>query len=328
MATNRNAGRSPGKQSNTSSDMSSSLDSSDESFDGFDRSINKDESKVSLNSQQNDTEKSYETIVDDSTKLRQQNVEPREAGILDYIKSKLQSWEWKETLWPYIRDFVPKTWFQGLWCIVGVASLVGAYLFLYGKEQCDNFMSLQPKYPSVDPMLWATLNVSFARAFNREPGEPSSIVLLYDNTDTTVPVATNYLLKDIVSSNCFKDRKPVALTKTEFSDKKFVDDYREFIHRYREDIRNQGVVIVQDLHQIPAKTAPALFPFCDVYSPAVRKAMYFFTIGVAAENVTKEEPVVIAERILKQNWKQELNTNKLDPLLARLLENVFWIRSK
>lgn len=83
-------------------------------------------------------------------------------------------------------------------------------------------------------------------------------------------------------------------------------------------------MIVRDLNDIPANAAQAFHSFCDVYNPAVKRAVIFFTMKVndfvAAENATK-----IAEKLLKNVWSV-LKLNALQPLIGRVTDDVLVIK--
>ncbi|KAL1395762.1 hypothetical protein pipiens_011006 [Culex pipiens pipiens] len=192
-------------------------------------------------------------------------------------------------------------------------------------QHCDQFVTqLRPKYPTIDPMLWTTLNVSVNRALYRKPGEPSTFVFLYDSA-----TVRQSLVEDIIgiTSKCFDNTRPIRLTSADFETPEIAADYSAFLHRYKPQLEERGIMVVQDLDQVPAKAARALFTICDSYGPLVERAVIFFTIDISrrAEEDPDQSPTAIAEKLLQDQWRNGLKGDTLVPLLVRLTENVFKI---
>ncbi|EDS25907.1 conserved hypothetical protein [Culex quinquefasciatus] len=192
-------------------------------------------------------------------------------------------------------------------------------------QHCDQFVTqLRPKYPTIDPMLWTTLNVSVNRALYRKPGEPSTFVFLYDSA-----TVRQSLVEDIIgiTSKCFDNTRPIRLTSADFETPDIAADYSAFLHRYKPQLEERGIMVVQDLDQVPAKAARALFTICDSYGPLVERAVIFFTIDISrrAEEDPDQSPTAIAEKLLQDQWRNGLKVDTLVPLLVRLTENVFKI---
>lgn len=194
-------------------------------------------------------------------------------------------------------------------------------------QHCDQFVTqLRPKYPTIDPMLWATLNVSVNRALYRKPGEPSTFIFLYDSSS----VQKN-LVEDVIaiSSRCF-DARPIRLTNADFETPEIAADYGAFLQQYKRPLEQQGVMVVQNLDRVPAKAARALFTICDSHGPLVERAVIFFTIDISQrrdvmDGAADQSPTEIAENLLRDQWRNGLNGDTLVPLLVRLTENVFKI---
>lgn len=83
-------------------------------------------------------------------------------------------------------------------------------------------------------------------------------------------------------------------------------------------------MVVRDLDDIPANAAQAFHSFCDVYNPAVERAIIFFTMKVndvvGVENATR-----IAEKLLTNVWSA-LELNALQPLIGRVTDDVLVIK--
>lgn len=211
----------------------------------------------------------------------------------------------------------------GAICVLAVVIIK----FWQSPQHCDQFVTqLRPKYPTIDPMLWATLNVSVNRALYRKPGEPSTFIFLYDSSS----VQEN-LVEDVIAitSRCF-DARPIRLTNADFNTPEIAADYGAFIQQYKRPLEQQGVMVVQNLDQVPAKAARALFTICDSHGPLVERAVIFFTIDISQrsdvmDGAADQSPTEIAENLLRDQWRNGLNGDTLMPLLVRLTENVFKI---
>lgn len=193
-------------------------------------------------------------------------------------------------------------------------------------QHCDQFVTeLRPKYPTIDPILWTTLNVSVNRALYREPGEPSTFIFLYDSSSVQETLVEDVI---VITSRCFKETRPIRLTNADFETPEIAADYGAFLQQYKPLLEERGIMVVQNLDQVPAKAARALFTICDSYGPLVERAVIFFTIDISqrrAVSGSDQSPTEIAESLLRDQWRNGLKGDTLIPLLVRLTENVFKI---
>lgn len=194
-------------------------------------------------------------------------------------------------------------------------------------QHCDQFVTeLRPKYPTIDPMLWTTLNVSVNRALYRKPGEPSTFIFLYDSSSVQ-----KALVEDVIeiTSRCFDETQPIRLTNADFETPEIAADYGAFLQQYKRPLEERGIMVVQNLDQVPAKAARALFTICDSYGPLVERAVIFFTIDISQRqrevSDSDQSPTEMAENLLRDQWRNGLKGDTLVPLLVRLTENVFKI---
>lgn len=192
------------------------------------------------------------------------------------------------------------------------------------KPGCENFLQLHSKYPNTDDMLWSTLIIGVDRALNRDPGEPSTFIFLYNSSSVG-----QSLLDDVtrITIDCFGSRGAIWRTSSDFNSAEIAQDYGIVLDRHREELKSRGVLVVRDLDRVPPTAAKIFFTICDSYEPLVRKAIIFFTIDISRQQAIEQDrsATAIAERILKDLWRQELKPNMLDPLVVRLTENVFRI---
>lgn len=191
-------------------------------------------------------------------------------------------------------------------------------------QHCNQFVTvLRPKYPTIDPIMWTTLNVSVNRALYRKPSEPSTFVFLYDST-----TVQKSLIEDVIdiTSRCFDGTQPIRLTSADFETPEIAADYGAFLQQYKQPLEERGIMVVQNLDQVPAKAARALFTICDSYGPLVERAVIFFTIDISRRTQDLDQsPTALAEKLLQDQWRSGLRGDTLDPLLVRLTENVFKI---
>lgn len=174
-------------------------------------------------------------------------------------------------------------------------------------------------------MLWTTLNVSVNRAVYRKPGEPSTFIFLYDSSSVQ-----RALVEDVIeiTSRCFAGTRPIRLTNADFETPEIAADYGAFLQQYKRPLEERGIMVVQNLDQVPAEAARALFTICDSYGPLVERAVIFFTIDITQRKQVSESdqsPTEIAENLLRDQWRNGLKGDTLVPLLVRLTENVFKI---
>ncbi|XP_058833716.1 uncharacterized protein LOC131691388 [Topomyia yanbarensis] len=193
-------------------------------------------------------------------------------------------------------------------------------------QQCIPLLKLSSKYPTIDHVSWNILNVSVNRAIYQNPGEPATFIFLYNSS-----VNGEALLGDVtrVTAECFGDRKPIQLESNYFKSTEIAGNPKLFFSQYRTQLEAQGILVVRNLDQIPGNTAQIFFTICDSVESLIKKAVIFFTIDIShrPNHVigSTQSPTQIAEDILKNLWKRDLNANDLNPLLVRLTENVLQI---
>lgn len=215
--------------------------------------------------------------------------------------------------------------------IAVLAVAIGWYYYnqltkIQPRPSCDDFHQLHGKYPTVESMLWPTLNIGVDRAINREPGEPSTFIFLYNSS-----TVAHSFLNDVtrIAINCFNSDDAIWRTSKDYNANEIAQNYNIVLDRYRKKLTSQGVMVVRDLDQVPPKAAKIFFTICDSHTPLVRRAIVFFTIDVSRQPRhvlhANRSATSIAEGILKDLWRSELHPNELDPLVVRLTESVFRI---
>ncbi|XP_058462780.1 uncharacterized protein LOC131437443 [Malaya genurostris] len=193
-------------------------------------------------------------------------------------------------------------------------------------KQCTPLLQLASKYPTIDQLTWKILNVSVNRAIYHDPGEPATFIFLYNSS-----VNGEALLEDVtgITSKCFGDRKPIHLESKYFRKTEIIQNPNIFFEQYQTRLKEEGILVVRDLDQIPGSAAQVFFTICDSVESLINKAVIFFTINISHQPTSviksKRNPTQIAEDILKQIWSTDLNSNELNPLVVRLTENVFKI---
>lgn len=193
-------------------------------------------------------------------------------------------------------------------------------------SSCKDFLQLHSKYPKTDDTLWYTLIVGVDRAINQDPGEPATFIFLYNSSN----VSQN-ILDDVtrIAIGCFGSRGAIWRSSNDFKSAEIANDYENVLDRHREELKSQGILVVRDLDLVPPTAAKIFFTICDVYEPLVHKAIIFFTIDISRQpqQVIEQDrsATSMAEGILKDLWRGELQPNMLDPLVVRLTENVFRI---
>ncbi|XP_055630154.1 uncharacterized protein LOC129770968 isoform X2 [Toxorhynchites rutilus septentrionalis] len=194
------------------------------------------------------------------------------------------------------------------------------------QKHCDNFLKLGSKYPVADLMVWKTLNISVNRAFYRDPGESTTFIFLHNSS-----AIEDSFLEDIirVTSECNGGRQPIRLNSADFINTGIAQNHTAFLEQHKKLLEENGILVVQNLDQIPPRDAKVFFTICDSYEPLVQETIIFFTLDVSHQpeyaTNSQRSATEIAEKILKKMWQNELNENMLIPLLTRLTDNVFKI---
>ncbi|XP_055373505.1 uncharacterized protein LOC129606903 [Condylostylus longicornis] len=229
-------------------------------------------------------------------------------------------------------DDPPKQWknillFLLIAIVIGFVFVKTDYSALYGyatkPRLVCNFNRLIKRYPSEDKSLWVALKYGIEDILNLEnPEGPSVYLFMRDNSSTAVN--TNFV-EDIayLTASCFdKELEPITFTKDDFDS----DDYGIAIAKYKKDIHDGGVLVVTvNLNEVPGAAARALHTICDKFSPIVRKVVIFLSLIIDPKS--EGLPLQIAEDTLRTLWRSSLTRNELDPLIVRVSDSVFRLKS-
>jgi hypothetical protein len=104
------------------------------------------------------------------------------------------------------------------------------------------------------------------------------------------------------------------------------EDYGILLEEYRPKVEEQRTVIVNNLHKIPGTVAQSFHSFCDTETPAVDKAVYFFTMKASGVTSNRDNPTAVAEEELRKLWSDKLDEDILNPLITRITDQTMMIK--
>lgn len=191
--------------------------------------------------------------------------------------------------------------------------------------KCPQFKLLSEKYARQDARLWKSLRINIENVLNQTPKEPGVFLLAYNDHDTV-----EHIMFDIINATaqCMHSRDPIKLNGRTFATAEMLQDYGVVIQSYRKKLENEGIMYVEDLHELPAAVAQAFHTICDTITPLVHKSVIFFTLYVEdATAVAPKQIHALVEAKLSHNW-DSINHDTLNALIGRVTDELFFVRSE
>jgi hypothetical protein len=180
--------------------------------------------------------------------------------------------------------------------------------------------NIRDEFPSQPKVTWGSFS-SGIKMVQEDPTNPKPAVflLLHETEEETAACLarkigniTTHFLNAII-------RHPLILEGVDFEhNETLVEDYGIMLEEYRSKVEKQRAVIVNNLHKIPGKVARSFHTFCDIETPLVNKAVYFFTMKASGVNHSRNNPTSLAEEELKKLWGGQLDEDTLIPLIVRI----------
>jgi hypothetical protein len=189
-------------------------------------------------------------------------------------------------------------------------------------KHCEGFHDLSTKYPTYDQDMFLMLKFGVEDLLNKDPCRPSVFLFVHDGE-----IRSFIHRVAALSVECLKTTSPIELTSQDFKNPEMKKDYGFALAKYKLPLQKSSVMVVYDLDDVPAITAQAFHTICDTYNPLVEKAIILMTLKVSQSQINATENAnEIAETMLKQGWT-DLADDKLGPLIARVTDQVFVIKS-
>lgn len=215
-------------------------------------------------------------------------------------------------------------------CLIPVIILYIVYAARFNAEttnlksmkEINPFETLKKNFPSQSNNFWRSLEIVLDNALNESNPRPN-IVLFISNENVFPNLFFNGIVE--ITKSWLGNVNPVELTRTDFTTEEIEEDYGAVITYYKPKLIKNRFMVVRDLNYIPANAAQAFHSFCDVYNPAVKRAIIFFTMKVNNKFIAAENATKIAENLLQSVWSV-LELNALQPLIGRVTDDVLVIK--
>lgn len=183
---------------------------------------------------------------------------------------------------------------------------------------CPQLNSLKDKIPHQEDYMWKSLRVGIEGVLNNDPTSPSVFLFIHQDTASTRK-AINDIFK--ATGNCFDQNGKTASHQLDINDfigNEVIVDYGVAVKKYKDALKNGGVLLIADINKIPAEAAPALHFICDTFTPIVDRAIIFLTLTSSELG----KPVEVAESTLRKLWGDKIKPDDLDPLIVRITDEV------
>lgn len=209
--------------------------------------------------------------------------------------------------------------------IVIIAALVILFGILLGLEKpqvdnqsctanCSEMVELKKEFPNQDQKLFKSLKAGIEATVNGHPPE-LSVFSLFSTDAKLIDSVMQEVIK--VAKQCMNQTQdPIVLTKEQLSNK--------LIEDYKDELIIRQIMVIEDIDQASPSTVASLHSFCDTYNPLVAKAVIFFTIKVPRSPTGK--PIEYITEYLNDRWKKNLDYHVRMPLIARMLDQTFFLK--
>lgn len=216
--------------------------------------------------------------------------------------------------------------------VVTMILLLVSFLFiksyLIGMNQPDEcqiaLRRLRDDHPEQDKIMISSI-VRASKSLREGLEHPvHSIVLLYSSQSS--PSFINDVLTNSVHCTSSGHSNPVVLQRHNFT-KQMESDFGYVLTTFGDQLKKEGIMMVNDVNKLPYGVAPAFHALCDSETPWAQPAAIYFSIQVPdGVQVTEDDSLDhLAIRLLKDQWKQ-LPSNILDPLITRITDQVLYVR--
>jgi hypothetical protein len=187
---------------------------------------------------------------------------------------------------------------------------------------------IRETFPSQLENTWLAFSAGIKEAARGNPTKPSTFMLLYDTEEgTSICLAQKV---GSISTHFLNASKLHPLLIIEGADlehnETLAEDYGILLDEYRPKVEEQRTMIINNLHKIPGTVAQSFHSFCDVVTPAVNKAVYFFTLKASGVTSNRENPTEVAEEELRKLWGDKMDEDILNPLITRITDTTMIIK--
>lgn len=187
---------------------------------------------------------------------------------------------------------------------------------------------IREEFPSQLEHIWREFSAGINQTAQGTPTKPSVFMLLYETEEGTAICLAQKVCN--MSTRLLKASKSDPLLIIDGSDlehnETLAEDYGTLLQEYRPKVEEQRAVIINNLHKIPGTVAQSFHSFCDTVSPLVDKAVYLFTMKASGVISNGHNPTEVAEEELRKLWSDELDEDKLNPLVTRITDITMMIR--
>lgn len=219
--------------------------------------------------------------------------------------------------------------------LILVASLIGILIYNYWstpnptpnaihKELYQTFREIEKHFDKQDADFWRSIRVNIEEITALK--KPSTIIFLYENNaKSTIKAILNEVANAALCDLTECQNEPVLIQGSSLNSSNFIDNYGILISTFREPLTKNGVLIVENLEQVPGKAAQAFHNFCDDYDPVVDKALILFTLKVEKLPINEHPPSYL-RRLLSKVWSDIKMEDKFNPLFSRISGTILLVR--
>lgn len=210
----------------------------------------------------------------------------------------------------------------------GVLIIVGVLLYIHPNEQnkvnaTASIKNLMQKFPSQVEDFW--LHIEEGVGDIKQFHKPRTFIFLYTKeSQETLEKILNRVVEFATCTLTYCAAVPIILKANELKEANILKDYGEIITRNKERLEESGVMVIENLENVPGLSAQAFHSFCDEYNPVVSDALFIFTMKV---DEFHDNDLHFIEKYLRNRWN-DITDDHFYPLFTRIVNVVLPIMAE
>jgi hypothetical protein len=147
------------------------------------------------------------------------------------------------------------------------------------EKKCEGFHQISQQFPSYEQDIFLSLKFGVEDLLNKDPCRPSVFLFVHDDPQNIIEGFINKVVANV--QQCLDTSEPLMLDSSHFKTNAMLNDYGNFLVKYKTQLTQSSVMVVYDIAEIPATVAQAFHTICDTINPLVQKAIILLTLQVS-----------------------------------------------
>jgi len=192
------------------------------------------------------------------------------------------------------------------------------------KSFKDEMKVLKQEFSAQDKRAWAVISSSVRGILKEHPSQPS--VLLLVSTDKTRPTSECLAMKMAQLGSGVLGKAPPSKKPSDAS--QFLSK-ADLFKRMNHELASRGAFVLSRLETLSGAVAMALHGICDNLSAPQKQAVVVMLVDVGKLPDAAEENIeAIVEKVLTKKWEEQLDIDRIGPILSRITVSVVRVKEE